>query len=256
MINLNDIANSLKPVFLPGEIARTCGSSSRAKKSGQGVGYLDDGTMIVVEGGRDHIGKEVKITVTSVLQTMRRPDDLWQGPAGRFSLTLLTDDLAVFDHDRLGLRLLGIGRRLSGHTRTIPVLPATRDVAVCGAIGTASGTCDGKYLRCSAPRSGVDASGAERGPSVRGRGETTRLLGIASRTTCSAVLVLAVVCFAVAERTLAAGASAAAPRAAAANFFFLPKYRFHSSDFASLLGLLGCFPPACFPLRFAIRHLP
>ena len=36
---------------------------------GQGVGYLDDGTMIVVEGGRDHVGKEVKINVTSVLQT-------------------------------------------------------------------------------------------------------------------------------------------------------------------------------------------
>ena len=39
------------------------------EEPGQGVGYLDDGTMIVVEGGRDHLGKTVKITVTSVLQT-------------------------------------------------------------------------------------------------------------------------------------------------------------------------------------------
>jgi uncharacterized protein YacL len=68
VINLNDIANALKPVYLPGE-----GFSVRLVKPGeemgQGVGYLDDGTMIVVEGGREHIGKEVRITVTSVLQT-------------------------------------------------------------------------------------------------------------------------------------------------------------------------------------------
>ena len=40
-----------------------------AKKPGQGVGYLDDGTMIVVEGGRDHLNKQVRMAVTSVLQT-------------------------------------------------------------------------------------------------------------------------------------------------------------------------------------------
>jgi uncharacterized protein YacL len=68
VINLNDIANSLKPVFLPGE---TLGVRivKPGEEIGQGVGYLDDGTMIVVEGGRDHVGKEVKISVTSVLQT-------------------------------------------------------------------------------------------------------------------------------------------------------------------------------------------
>jgi len=68
VINLNDIANSLKPVYLPGE---TLGVRivKPGEEVGQGVGYLDDGTMIVVEGGRDHVGKEVKINVTSVLQT-------------------------------------------------------------------------------------------------------------------------------------------------------------------------------------------
>ncbi len=68
VINLNDIANSLKPVFLPGE-----GVEVRIVKpgeeSGQGVGYLEDGTMVVIEGGREHVGEQVSATVTSVLQT-------------------------------------------------------------------------------------------------------------------------------------------------------------------------------------------
>jgi uncharacterized protein YacL len=68
VINLNDIANSLKPVFLPGE-SLGVRIVKPGEEFGQGVGYLDDGTMIVVEGGRDHLGKEVKINVTSVLQT-------------------------------------------------------------------------------------------------------------------------------------------------------------------------------------------
>jgi uncharacterized protein YacL len=68
VINLNDIANSLKPVFLPGE-SLAVRIVKPGEEVGQGVGYLDDGTMIVVEGGREHIGKEVKINVTSVLQT-------------------------------------------------------------------------------------------------------------------------------------------------------------------------------------------
>lgn len=68
VINLNDIANSLKPVFLPGEMLGVR-IVKPGEEIGQGVGYLDDGTMIVVEGGRDHVGKEVKINVTSVLQT-------------------------------------------------------------------------------------------------------------------------------------------------------------------------------------------
>src|SRR6478672_6001955 len=68
VINLNDIANSLKPVFLPGETFAVR-IVKPGEEMGQGIGYLDDGTMIVVEGGREHIGKEVKVNVTSVLQT-------------------------------------------------------------------------------------------------------------------------------------------------------------------------------------------
>ncbi len=68
VINLNDIANALKPVFLPGENLEVR-IVKPGEEPGQGVGYLDDGTMIVVEGGRDHLGKGVMISVTSVLQT-------------------------------------------------------------------------------------------------------------------------------------------------------------------------------------------
>lgn len=68
VININDLANALKPVFLPGE-----GLKIKVVKpgegAGQGVGYLDDGTMVVVEQARNRISQTVSITVTSALQT-------------------------------------------------------------------------------------------------------------------------------------------------------------------------------------------
>lgn len=68
VINLNEISNSLRPVFLPDETFRT-----KIIKAGegaeQGVGYLDDGTMVVIEGARDKIGQELDVRVTSTLQT-------------------------------------------------------------------------------------------------------------------------------------------------------------------------------------------
>ncbi|MCL2700794.1 MAG: PIN/TRAM domain-containing protein [Phycisphaerae bacterium] len=68
VININDLSNALKPIMLPGE-SMTVKIIKPGEEFGQGVGYLEDGTMIVAEGGRDHIGKDVNITVTSVLQT-------------------------------------------------------------------------------------------------------------------------------------------------------------------------------------------
>jgi LPXTG-motif cell wall-anchored protein len=68
VINLNDIANSLKPVFLPGEVIEVR-IVKPGEEAGQGVGYLEDGTMVVIEGGREHVGEQVGATVTSVLQT-------------------------------------------------------------------------------------------------------------------------------------------------------------------------------------------
>jgi len=68
VINLNDVANALKPAFLPGENINVK-IVKPGEQPGQGVGYLDDGTMIVVESGRDHIGEEVSITVTNIVQS-------------------------------------------------------------------------------------------------------------------------------------------------------------------------------------------
>src|SRR5215217_483477 len=65
VINLNDIANSLKPVFLPGEEIEVR-IVKAGEESGQGVGYLEDGTMVVIEGGREHISQQVMAVVTSV----------------------------------------------------------------------------------------------------------------------------------------------------------------------------------------------
>lgn len=68
VINLNEISNALRPVFLPDETFRT-----KVIKAGegpeQGVGYLDDGTMVVIEGARNRIGEEIDVRVTSTLQT-------------------------------------------------------------------------------------------------------------------------------------------------------------------------------------------
>ncbi len=68
VVNINDLANALKPVVLPGE-SMTVKIIKPGEEAGQGVGYLEDGTMVVAEGGREHIAKEVTIIVTSVLQT-------------------------------------------------------------------------------------------------------------------------------------------------------------------------------------------
>jgi len=68
VININDLANALKPIVLPGE-RMTVKVMKAGEEPGQGVGYLEDGTMVVAEQGRNHIGEDVAITVTSVLQT-------------------------------------------------------------------------------------------------------------------------------------------------------------------------------------------
>ncbi|MAT72317.1 MAG: PIN/TRAM domain-containing protein [Planctomycetaceae bacterium] len=68
VINLNDLSNSLKPIFLPGEPIEVRVIKA-GEESGQGVGYLEDGTMVVVEGGRNYINETIYGVVTSVLQT-------------------------------------------------------------------------------------------------------------------------------------------------------------------------------------------
>ncbi len=68
VLNINELANTVKPVVLPGE-EMTLFLVKEGKETNQAVAYLDDGTMIVVEDGRRHIGETIKVLVTSVLQT-------------------------------------------------------------------------------------------------------------------------------------------------------------------------------------------
>ena len=68
VFNINELANALKPVVLPGE-EMTVNIVKEGKEVGQGVGYLNDGTMVVVDGGRRFVGEDVDVIVTSALQT-------------------------------------------------------------------------------------------------------------------------------------------------------------------------------------------
>ena len=81
VLNINQLFNALKPVVLPGEIMNVK-ILKEGKEPGQGVAYLDDGTMVVVDNARRHMGKNVDVAVTSVLQTT----------AGRMIFTILKED--------------------------------------------------------------------------------------------------------------------------------------------------------------------
>jgi uncharacterized protein YacL len=81
VLNVNELANGLRPVVLPGELMRVH-LLREGKEAGQGVAYLDDGTMVVVEHGKRYLGQSVDVTVTSVLQTS----------AGRMIFSRLRDE--------------------------------------------------------------------------------------------------------------------------------------------------------------------
>ncbi len=68
ILNVNELANAVKSVLLPGE-SLAIRVIQDGKESGQGVGYMDDGTMVVIENGRDYMNQEILVTVTKVLQT-------------------------------------------------------------------------------------------------------------------------------------------------------------------------------------------
>jgi len=81
VLNINELANALKPVVLPGETVRVF-ILKEGKEKDQGVAYLDDGTMVVVENASTHLGREVEASVTSILQTT----------AGRMIFTTLKEE--------------------------------------------------------------------------------------------------------------------------------------------------------------------
>jgi len=68
VLNINELANAVKAILLPGESVEMA-IIQDGKEYGQGVGYMEDGTMVVVEDGHDFIGKTIRVTVTKVLQT-------------------------------------------------------------------------------------------------------------------------------------------------------------------------------------------
>jgi uncharacterized protein YacL len=68
VLNINDLAQALRPTYLPGDTLNLK-VLKEGKEPSQGVGYLDDGTMVVIEDGRDYVGKQVHAVVTSALQT-------------------------------------------------------------------------------------------------------------------------------------------------------------------------------------------
>jgi uncharacterized protein YacL len=81
VLNVNELSNAVKPIVLPNEQLKIT-IIKEGKDQKQGIAYLDDGTMIVVDNGKDRIGQEVEVVVTSILQT----------PAGRMIFTQLVDD--------------------------------------------------------------------------------------------------------------------------------------------------------------------
>lgn len=68
VLNLNRLATAMKPVVLPGEVMNIL-VLKEGKEHGQGVGYLEDGTMVVIDNAREHVGKAIDVIITSVLQT-------------------------------------------------------------------------------------------------------------------------------------------------------------------------------------------
>jgi uncharacterized protein YacL len=82
VLNVNDLANALKPVILPGEIMSVF-VVKEGKERDQGVAYLDDGTMVVVEEGRRYVGQKISATVNSILQTSAGRMVFAKAPFGR-----------------------------------------------------------------------------------------------------------------------------------------------------------------------------
>jgi uncharacterized protein YacL len=100
VLNVNELANALKPVVLPGE-EMTVTIIKEGKEQNQGIGYLDDGTMVVVEHGRQHIGETRNVVVTSILQT----------PAGKMIFTVLQGDQPEDDSFERNVRSYSSGRQ-------------------------------------------------------------------------------------------------------------------------------------------------
>jgi uncharacterized protein YacL len=123
VLNINELANSLKPVVLPGEVLRVF-ILKEGKEAGQGVAYLDDGTMVVVDQGKRALGKTIEVTVTSVLQTTAGKMIFCRWPEG---LAAAADGEGSRRPDRRDSRNAHRGDRREGNDRA-PGGESSRDV--------------------------------------------------------------------------------------------------------------------------------
>ncbi|GHT25690.1 PIN/TRAM domain-containing protein [Planctomycetales bacterium] len=116
VINLNDLANAMKPVFLPGERIDV-DIAKMGEEANQGIGYLDDGTMVVVDNGRDHVNEKTVVTVTSVLQT-----SAGRMIFGRYEFTTKKTSGSGISQDVLAVSQLGQMNR-ENQNNAVPVQP-------------------------------------------------------------------------------------------------------------------------------------
>lgn len=146
VLNINELANALKPVVLPGEFMQVF-VLKEGKEYSQGVAYLDDGTMVVVDNARKNIGKTIDIVVTSVLQTT----------AGKM----------IFGrHLESSGPGASSGQTSPGHAPTTGSSPGHPNPQPGGAVTTSSGP---SVQAASAPTVGTAAPSVERGEPMRAR---------------------------------------------------------------------------------------
>ena len=122
VLNIHDLANALKPMLMAGE-ELTVQIVREGKEPGQGVAYLDDGTMIVVENGRRYVGETVTAVVTTVLQTS----------AGRMIFTRLkpADERPAESRPKAQFSRRPLGLRENAFIRWARNRPKARDGSAC-----------------------------------------------------------------------------------------------------------------------------
>ena len=173
VLNVNELANALKPAVLPGERLEIR-LIREGKEHDQGVGYLDDGTMVVVEGGRRRVGDTVGVQVTSVLQS----------PSGKMIFTRIGDDRRRMTDGSVWavVAAAGDGRRL-GHDLPEGVRQARRPAA--------RGACDrplrGPPARRPGGRRGARGVGGADGASRR-RARRRQARGVGRRRALAGAL--------------------------------------------------------------------
>jgi uncharacterized protein YacL len=152
VLNINELANALKPVVLPGELMKVF-ILKEGKEYNQGVAYLDDGTMVVVDNARRMIGKTIDIAVTSVLQTT----------AGKMIFGRFLDPTQAAQASPLGEERSRSRSQVAPGSGSMPVVPSTSPVAA-SASAAANGPARAPVPVAAAP--GADPAAGVATPAV------------------------------------------------------------------------------------------